>query len=103
MARYPVARVRDAVLSVTDCPSLIRLAALASALPLGIDLHTYFASVTSMKTTLVRALSCAFLLILALPRLAAQAATGSITGTVANSSTRQFLTSAEVKIAGTAT
>lgn len=37
----------------------------------------------------------------ALPRLAAQSGTAAITGTVANSSTRQFLTEAEVKIAGT--
>ncbi len=39
-------------------------------------------------------------LVLALPA-AAQPATGTITGTVANSNTRQFLASAEVRIAGT--
>ena len=40
-------------------------------------------------------------LVAALPPAAAQAGTGSIAGTVANSATRQFLTDAEVKVAGT--
>ncbi len=35
------------------------------------------------------------------PRLHAQGSTGTITGTVANSSTRQFLSTAEIKVAGT--
>src|SRR6266536_2918550 len=55
----------------------------------------------TMLGPLVRALACALTFVTALAPLRSQPATGSITGTVANSSTRQFLTSAEVKVAGT--
>jgi len=54
-----------------------------------------------MITTLLRALACVGTLVFALPQLSAQASTGAISGRVVNSSTRQFLSAAEVKVIGT--
>ncbi len=57
---------------------------------------------TSRLVAFVRVFALASSLAFSLkPAAAATAASGSIAGTVANSSTRQFLTDAEVKIAGT--